>query len=168
MAPAAQRATPTSRGALLAVAAHAGGRLASSGEDGQVYVWQDSEAPRPLPPPPSDAADLAFSPDGQALLGSGWLRLFRWELAGGGALRVLPTAHHGLIRSIAYAADGRTLANISRHSDSAVYAHDPQTGAVTQRFEPHELCGGFVLLAPDGRYLATTSDDASVRIRELK
>lgn len=159
---------PLHRGAVLAVAVHGSGLLASSGEDGQVYVWQDNQAPRPLPAPPTDAADLAFSPDGRWLVGSGWFRLFRWELGGGGALRVLPTAHHGLIRSIAYAADGRTLASISRHTDSAVYFHDPQTGAVTQRFVPHDLCGGFVLLSPDGRYLATTSDDASVRIWKLK
>ncbi len=155
------------RGAVMSVAVHGGGRLASSGEDGRVYEWQGNEPVRALPAPPTDAADLAFSPDGRWLTGSGWFRLFQWELATG-VLRVLPTAHHGLIRSIAYAADGRTLASISRHTDSAVYFHDPRTGIVTHRFVPHDLCGGFVLLSPDGRYLATTSDDGSVRVWRLK
>lgn len=157
---------PLHCGAVLAVAVHASGRPASSGEDARVYRWQNKEALQPPPAPPTHTADLAFSPDGQVPLGGSGFRLFRCEPDG--ALRVLPTPHHGLIRSIASAADGRMLASISRHTDSAVCLHASQTGAVTQCFVPQELCGGFVLLSPDGRYLATTSDDASVRVWKLE
>jgi len=39
---------------------------------------------------------------------------------------------------------------------------------VLKRFQPHELCGSFVRLSSDGRYLASTSDDASVYIWDLQ
>ncbi|WP_372523352.1 WD40 repeat domain-containing protein [Sulfuricaulis sp.] len=156
------------RGAVRAVAYHAAtDQLASSGTDGRVFYWRGSEEPRPLPAPPTDAQDLAFAPDGTFLMGSGWFNLFRWRLDNGG-LQVLPTAHHGIVKSISFSRDGRTLASIGRQTDSAVYLLDAATGAVLKRFQPHELCGSFVRLSPDGRYLASTSDDASVYIWDLQ
>lgn len=157
------------QGAVLAVASHPPtGCFASSGADGRVFLWRQGEAPRPLPSPPTDAVDLAFSPDGHALTGGGWFRLFRWALPQG-TLSVIDTPHHGLVRAVAYSEDGRRLASISRHTDSAVYLHDPASGTVTRRLEPHELCGGYVRFSPgEGRYLATTSDDASVRFWTLE
>ena len=139
------------------------GRYASSGSDGTVYVWTGNGEATALESPPTDAWSLAFSPDGRYLYGGGWFRLFRWRL-GDGALVSLPTGHHGIIKSIQFTADGRELATISRQTDSAVLFLNPETGAVTRRFQSHELCGASITLSPGGRYLATTSDDASVRI----
>ena len=156
------------RGAVRAVAYHAATRhLASSGTDGRVFYWREREEPRPLPAPPTDAQDLAFAPDGAFLMGSGWFNLFRWQLDNE-TLQILPTAHHGIVKSISFSRDGRTLASIGRQTDSAVYLLDARTGAVLKRFQPHELCGSFVRLSPDGRYLASTSDDASVYIWDLQ
>ena len=141
-------------------------RFASSGADGQVFVWRAHEPPRALAAPPTDARDLVFMPDGGHLLGGGWFKLFRWEVASG-ALKVLPTEHGGIIVSLHLGADGRTLASISRQLDSAVYFLDPETGATVRRFQRHELCGEHVRLSANGRYLATTADDSSVRIWDL-
>jgi WD40 repeat protein len=155
-------------GAVRAVAYHAAtNQLASSGTDGRVFYWRGREEPRLLPSPPTDAQDLAFAPDGAILMGSGWFNLFRWQLDNGG-LQVLPTAHHGIIKSISFSRDGLTLASIGRQTDSAVYLLDARTGTVLKRFQPHELCGSFVRFSPDGRYLASTSDDASVYIWDLQ
>jgi WD40 repeat protein len=128
-----------------------------------VYVWTDDTQPAPLERPPTDAWSLAFSPDGRWLYGGGWFRLFRWN-PGDGAFVSLPTEHHGIIKSIQFVAGGGELATISRQTDSAVLFLDPVTGAVTRRFQQHELCGASIAVSPRGRYLATTSDDASVRI----
>lgn len=153
---------------IRAVAIHpASGRFASSGADRRVFVWRATEAARELDTPPTDARDLVFTPDGRHLLGGGWFKLFRWELARG-VLRVLPTEHGGIITSLDLSADGRTLASISRQLDSAVYFLDPETGATLKRFQRHELCGEYVRLSANGRYLATTADDGSVRIWDLK
>ena len=141
-------------------------RFASSGADGQVFVWRAHEPPRALAAPPTDARDLVFLPDGGHLLGGGWFKLFRWEVASG-ALKILPTEHGGIIVSLHLGTDGRTLASISRQLDSAVYFLDPETGATVKRFQRHELCGEQVRLSANGRYLATTADDSSVRIWDL-
>lgn len=160
---------PLHRGAVRAVALRARDRqLASSGKDGRVFYWHLGDNTRAaLPAPPTDAWSLAFAPDGTVLMGGGWFKLFRWRLADG-SLQVLPTPHHGLVKSISYSRDGRRLATIGRQTDSSVYLLDAQTGAVIERFQPHELCGTYILLSPDGRYLASTSDDASVHIWDLQ
>jgi WD40 repeat protein len=143
------------------------GRYASSGADGRVTVWTGREAAKSLARPATDAWSLAFSPDGRYLYGGGWFRLFRWDLQDG-AFASLPTGHHGIIKSIQFTADGSELATISRQTDSAVLFLDPRTGEVTRRFQQHELCGASIAVSPGDRYLATTSDDASVRVWKLK
>jgi WD40 repeat protein len=153
---------------VRAVAYHpATRRVASSGTDGRVFHWVLDEKPRSLPSPPTDAQDLAFSPDGKWLMGSGWFKLFRWRI-NDETLEILPTAHRGIVKSISFDRDGRHLASIGRQTDSAVYLLDARTGSVITRFQPHQLCGTFVRLSPDGRYLASTSDDANVHLWDLR
>ena len=82
-------------------------------------------------------------------------------------LTTLPTEHDGIINSIQYSANGRYLASISSKTDSSVYFLDPMNGQVLRRFQRHDLCGSWVALSPDEKYLATTSDDATVRIWRL-
>ncbi len=159
---------PLHRGMVYAVALHATTRqLASSGTDGRVFHWHMEDAARELPAPPTDAQDLAFVPDGAVLMGSGWFRLFRWRLTDA-SLIVLPTEHRGIVKSIAFDREGRQLATIGRQTDSAVYLLDAQIGAVLRRFQPHALCGVALSLSPDGRYLATTSDDANIHLWDLQ
>jgi WD40 repeat protein len=141
-------------------------RYASSGTDGAVQVFGESGPARQLAVPPVDAWTLAFSPDGQSLYGGGWFRLFHWHLSDG-SLEVLSTRHHGIIRSIQFLNGGSELATISRQTDSSVYFLDPRSGEVTREFQQHALCGASVAVSGDGRYLGTTSDDASVRIWDL-
>ena len=155
------------RGRVKAVAiAPRGDRFASSGADGAVYLWAQDTAAQRLPDPPADAWTLAFSPDGRRLLGAGWFRLYRWHLRDA-SLRILTTRHRGIIRSIEFLPDRASLASISRQTDSAIYFLDPETGTTLRRFRRHDLCGADIAVSPDGRYLATTSDDASVRIWDL-
>lgn len=155
------------RGGVRAVAYHAGSQLhASSGKDGAVYVWRPGQAPRALATPPTDARDLVFSPDGATLYGAGWFRIYRWRVADG-TLTVVPTEHRGLIVALDISADGRQLATISRHTDSAVQILDTATLRPITRLASHQLCGAHVRFSPRERFLATTSDDATVRVWDL-
>jgi WD40 repeat protein len=152
------------KGAVKAVAVDPQrARYASSSTDGSVAVWTDSGAVAYLDEPPTDAFTLAFSPDGQWLSGGSWFRLYRWNLDDG-LLATLATEHTGIIKAVQYTDNGASLASISRQTDSSVYFLDPLNGEVKRRFQRHDLCGADVSVSPDGRYLATTSDDASVRI----
>ena len=152
---------------LKAVAIDAGSqRYASADSGGNVYVWDEGGPVQQLESPPVDAWTLAFSPDGQWLMGGSWFRLFRWNLQDG-TLVTLPTEHYGIIKSIQYTGSSNELATISRQTDSSVYFLDPISGETLRRFEQHDLCGAYISVSPDGQYLATTSDDASVRIWDL-
>jgi WD40 repeat protein len=117
--------------------------------------------------PATDAWALAFSPDGTMLYGGSWFRLLRWNLATA-ELTSLATEHHGLIRSLQFGPNGRYLASISRQTDSAVLFLEPATGKVLDRFAKHDLCGAYIAISADGHFLATTSNDATVRIWNLE
>lgn len=142
-----------------------GGRIASAGSDGQVSFWAAGGMPRRLSAPPSDARTLVFAPENGSLLGAGWFELFRWSLTDGGLQRIA-TEHRGIINDLELLPDGR-LASISRQTDSSVLLLDPLSGKTLERLQRHDLCGVAVAPSPDGRFLATTSDDATVRIWPL-
>ncbi len=153
--------------AIRAVAAHYGsGWMASSGEDGAVWIWKKGQEPKRLPDPGSDARTLAFSPDGKQLYGGGWFNLYRWDIPNG-KMQTLKTEHTGIINEIKFGPGGDYLATISRQTDSAVLFLNPDNGEAIRRFQKHDLCGVAIAVSPDGRYISTTSDDASVRFYNL-
>lgn len=158
---------PLHSGAVKRVAIESiNGNLASSGSDGRVFLIKAGQV-REMPTPPSDAAALIFSPDGQTLFGSGWFKLFRWDLTNM-TLTVLSTPHHGIIKALHWTPDTLQLASISQQTDSSVYYLDPVTGAATRSFEKHALCGAAIQVSPTARFLATTSDDASIKVWDLQ
>jgi WD40 repeat protein len=115
---------------------------------------------------PNTPHDLQFSPDGRLLAAGSWFRLNVWDLASG-AFRSVPTEHHGLLASIAFSPDGRYLASVGRHTDSAVRVLDMRDFRVVHRYQGHDRCGAAIRFSPDGRTLATASDDESVRLYRL-
>lgn len=158
---------PLHSGAVKRVAVQEkSGLLASSGSDGRVFLIT-SEGARELPHPPSNAAALVFAADDQTLYGSGWFKLFRWDLESA-TLALLDTPHHGIIKALYWIPETSQLASISQQTDSSIYYLDPATGAATRSFEKHALCGAAVQVSPTARYLATTSDDASVKLWDLQ
>ncbi len=155
-------------GAIRAVAAHYGSNwMASSGDDGEVWLWQKGQEPKRLTDPGSDARTLVFSPDGKQLYGGAWFHLYRWGVPDG-KMELLKTDHSGIINEIRFGPDGDYLASISRQTDSAVLFLNPDNGKTVRHFQKHELCGVAIAVSPNGRYVSTTSDDASVRFYDLQ
>ncbi len=143
-----------------------GKHLAASSHKGGLAYWAIRSEPRYFSRSRNSSATLAFAPDGLHLYGAGWFVLYRWNLRSG-ELEEIRTEHGGRINDIRFLPDGRRLASISRQTDSSVLILDPQSGKTLQRLQKHDLCGAAVAVSPDGRFLATTSDDASVRIWDL-
>ncbi len=139
----------------------ASGKIASSDTGRGVILWRPDSEAVVLQSPSSYSRTLVFSADGKQLYGGGWFDLFKWD-TGTGKLKVIATEHNGIIKSLDRTPAGQ-LASISRQTDSSVYLLDADSGEVKQRYQQHELCGGYVRVSPTGRYWATTSDDASVR-----
>lgn len=110
--------------------------------------------------------DLQFSPDGNTLAAGSWFRLQVWDIPSG-VSRSIPTEHNGLLTSVAFSPDGKHLVTLGRHTDSAIRILDTRNFNVVRRYQAHELCGAMIRYSPDGRMLASASDDESVRLYRL-
>ncbi|OHE57274.1 MAG: hypothetical protein A2X71_01920 [Thiobacillus sp. GWE1_62_9] len=72
-----------------------------------------------------------------------------------------------MLTSIAFSPDGRYLATLGRHTDSAIRILDTADFSVVKRYQAHDLCGSVIRFSPDGRTLASGSDDESVRLHRF-
>lgn len=154
-------------GAIIAVDRH-GESLGVATAGGRVALFTTSlEWRRDLQSEGPAAHDLRFSPDGRLLVAGGWFRLLAWNVESGEP-RSVGTEHHGLLTSVDVSADGTRIVSLGRHTDSAVRVWDRATLTVQRRYQAHELCGAMIRFSPDGRHLASVSDDESVRLYDLQ
>jgi WD40 repeat protein len=110
--------------------------------------------------------DLQFSPDGRTLAAGNWFNLVTWDLATG-RQESHPTEHNGLLASVSYSPDGQHIVSLGRHTDSAIRIMDTHNFMVERRYQAHEMCGAMIRYSPDGRWMASVSDDESVRLYDL-
>jgi len=112
------------------------------------------------------AHDLRFSPEGNQIFAGAWFRLLVWDVESGES-RSMTTDHTGLLNSVDVSPDGRQVASLGRHTDSAIRIWDRDHLVVERRYHAHDLCGAMIRFSPDGRYLASASDDESIRLYDL-
>lgn len=151
-------------GAVVALDTHK--NLLAVGLQRQILLLDADFTPLKILPIPHAPHDLQFSPDGRTLAAGSWFRLNLWDLESG-EMRSIPTEHNGLLASVSYSPDGRYLATLGRHTDSAIRILDTIDFKVVKRYQAHDLCGAIIRFSPDGRLLASGSDDESVRLHRL-
>ncbi len=156
-------------GRVVSVAARADGeQLAAANNREEVALFSSAlNFLQYLPTEGKNAQELRYSPDGSQLAAGTWFDLYFWDLETG-TLTVKDTEHIGAIISVDYTPDGRHLVSLGRHTDSKIRLLDLESGRLARRLDSHELCGYSVRIGPRGRYVATVSDDESVRLYDIK
>jgi WD40 repeat protein/DNA-binding SARP family transcriptional activator/class 3 adenylate cyclase len=143
--------------------------LATAGDDGAAKVW-DPRTGEELwsfeSPDHSQAWGLSFSPDGSRLavvwLEQQVVRVF--DLATGRTVREIPSngAHFAM-----FSPNGERLAMVGNSRSDAVVV-DARTGDDVLTLSGHRSGLRDVAWSPDGRWIATSSYDATVRISDAR
>ncbi|BFU45116.1 hypothetical protein [Krasilnikovia sp. MM14-A1004] len=144
-----------------------GRRIATSGDDGTVRVWQTGPGGTPTGTPTvltghtGEVWSPQFGPGAHLLAAVGGDHTVTvWDLDAGGPPRVL-RGHTGKVWNVAFSPDGRRLASTGDEGTVRLWTADGQPVRVLRVGPTRELG---VAYSPDGRHLAASDGDGVIRV----
>ena len=150
-----------------------GKTLASSSGDTTIKLWgaRSGELLRTLEGHKWIVNSVAFAPDGNTLASGSWDKTIKTWDARSSELQLSIDArgpdherkgHRGLVRSVAFAPDGNTLASGSY--DTTIKLWDARSGEILRTLEGHTSGVLSVAFVPDGNTLASSSLDTTIKL----
>jgi WD40 repeat protein len=170
-----RRAFKKQANVITDVAFSADGRLlASASLDGTIVVWSlDTPEMFTLPGHPGGVLRLAFHPRQQRLASTGFDRAVRiWDLTTRQE-KVSVSFDPDLIRSVAFSSDGlylvagggvNAIGGLGLKTPGLLRILDSESGEERHRLVGHTGIVRAVAVSPDGRWVASASEDMSVKL----
>lgn len=147
-----------------------GKTLATSSSDSTVKLWDfgNGKVLETLKDHKKPVYSVAFSPDGKYLAsGSQDTTIRLWNPKDGKFIRELK-GHTDIVHGLAFSADSKLLASCGSGKDKSVRLWNPEDTKELKKLGEHKDSVYHVAFTKDGKYLASCSNDATIKIWDVK
>jgi WD40 repeat protein len=148
-----------------------GALLASGGWDKTARLWNAKDGtPGPvMKTATSYVQAVTFSPDGSRLASGGNSRAaYLWDVASGRRVRDLSLGDWGEVKGLAYLPNGAVLATgLTDGHRGTIALLDPRSGGLVAVNRGHTDGVAALTISPDGRWLASGSEDRTARVWDV-